>query len=260
MNSKNKNRTVDDIITEKPDLRKKIPKGEYINFYEYIPKKFLQKYDNPNYHLHNLDVPFRMCIVAPSGSGKTNFLCNLIKDFSYGKGTFQDITIVTNNKDEPLYNWLTSLNPIIRVVEGMANTPKLQDFDKNENHLVIWDDLVLNKNQDQARNYYMMARKYGCSLCYLSQSYYSTDKFIRKNSIYLVLLYMGSSNREKKAILSEWAGDIPKDLVLEIYEDATKTHMSPLIIAGGKVDLDKKFRKEFLNYYKISDIINNYKS
>jgi len=257
MNSKNKK--VEDIINEKPELRKKIPKNEYVNFYDYIPKKFLKKYDNPNYSIHNIDVPFRMCVVAPSGSGKTNFLCNLIRNFSIGKGTFKDITIVTNNKDEPLYNWLASLNPIIQVVEGMSKTPVLKDFDKDENHLVIWDDLVLNKNQDHAREYYMMARKFGCSLCYLSQSYYSTDKFVRKNSTYLVLLYMGSSNREKKAILTEWAGDIPKELVLDIYKDATSEHMRPLIIAGGKVDIDKKFRKGFLDYYEISDIIGDYK-
>jgi ABC-type lipoprotein export system ATPase subunit len=50
-----------------------------INFYEVMPKTFLHEAENPNYSLHNLKLPFRMAIVAPSGSGKTNFLLNYYK-------------------------------------------------------------------------------------------------------------------------------------------------------------------------------------
>jgi ABC-type lipoprotein export system ATPase subunit len=48
--------------------------SKIMNMYEKIPKEFLDKVENPNIHLHQLKLPFRMCIVAPSGSGKTNFL------------------------------------------------------------------------------------------------------------------------------------------------------------------------------------------
>ena len=66
-----------------------------------IPKDLLDKVENPNFHIHKLKLPFRMCIVAPSGSGKTNFLVNLLAIFSEGKGTFTSIDIITRNKDEP---------------------------------------------------------------------------------------------------------------------------------------------------------------
>ena len=49
------------------------PDGKIVNMYEKIPKEYLDKVDNPNFHLHQLKLPFRMVIVAPSGSGKTNF-------------------------------------------------------------------------------------------------------------------------------------------------------------------------------------------
>jgi len=52
--------------------------SDIINFYNVIPKKYLEEVDNPNEHLHDIKIPFRMCIVAPSGSGKTNFLLNLL--------------------------------------------------------------------------------------------------------------------------------------------------------------------------------------
>ena len=101
----------------------KLPQtGEIINFYEHIPKKYIEKSVNPNESVHNIKLPFRMCIVAPSGSGKTNFLLNLIKVFSQGKGTFTDITIVTANKDEPLYNYLAGEFEQIKIFEGKLKT------------------------------------------------------------------------------------------------------------------------------------------
>ena len=116
------------------------------NLYEVIPKDLVDKADNPNFNIHNLKIPMRMCIVSPSGSGKTNFLVNLIGLFSTNKGTFASITIITRNKDEPLYRYLESLTDQIMIKEGLSNTPQLDKFDKTLNHLVVWDDLVLSKD------------------------------------------------------------------------------------------------------------------
>lgn len=249
-------KTVDDIINKKkPEVRKKInkPDGDIINFYEIIPKKFLPEVDNPNKHIHNIELPFRMCVVAPSGSGKTNFLLNLLRVFGKGKGTFGTITIVTSNKDEPLYNWLESEFDQIKIVEGMSNTPKLDDMDKEVNNLVIWDDLVLNKKQDDVEKYYMRARKRNCSVIYLSQSYYDINKFIRKNSNYLVILNLGGSKREQSSILNEWSTDLDKDQLNAIYNDATSVPLRPLIIKGGKVAQNEKYRKGWTDYYNIKE-------
>ena len=68
--------------------------AEIVNMYKKVPKHLLQETDNPNFELHKLQIPFRMVIDAPSGSGKTNFLLNLIALFSKGKGTFQSIYIL----------------------------------------------------------------------------------------------------------------------------------------------------------------------
>jgi hypothetical protein len=243
---------------KKMEVVKKPPIGSgIINFYDVIPKKYIDEVDNPNYKIHNIDLPFRMCIVAPSGSGKTNFLLNLLKVFSAGKGTFSDITIVTSNKDEPLYNWLSGENEQIRIVEGVVNTPKLDDYDKKENHLVVWDDLVLSKNLDMVEKYYMRARKKNCSVVFLSQSYYDIPNFIRKNSNYLIILNLGGSKREQTAILNEWGTDLDRDELTAIYSDATTEHMRPLIIKGGKVKRNEKYRKGWLDYYNLDEFLKN---
>jgi hypothetical protein len=188
-----------------------------------------------------------MCVVAPSGSGKTNFLLNLIKLFSDGKGTFNDITIITRNKDEPLYNYLSELSDQIKIVEGLSNTPELDKMDKDEQHLVVWDDLVLSKDLTKVENYYLRARKFGCSVIFLSQLFYKIPNFIRQNSSYMVILKLGGK-RNVNLLMSEFSYGLSKEQILGMYDYATKEKLSPFIISIEEPELDKKFRKGFMDY------------
>jgi hypothetical protein len=219
-----------------------------VNFYERIPEHFIEKVNNPNFNLHRLKIPMRLCIVAPSGSGKTNFLVNLISVFSRGEGTFQTITIITRNKDEPLYRWLETLSDQIVIKEGLNNTPPLDKFDKEYNHLVVWDDLVLNKDLSMVEQYYIRARKLNVSVIFLSQSFFKIPKIIRNNCSYMVLLKL-SGNREVNIILSEFGLGITKEQLLEIYEYATAQKLQPLLIDMEAQPADR-FRKG------LSEIIN----
>ena len=211
------------------------------NLYEKIPKKFLDEADNPNFDIHHLKIPFRTCIVAPSGSGKTNFLVNLLQMFCSGRGTFASIAIITRNKDEPLYRWLEDKSDQITIKEGLHNTPKLDDMDKTLNHLVVWDDLVLSKDLSTCENYYIRARKLNCSVIFISQSYFRIPKTIRNNCSYMVLLKL-SGNREVNIIMSEFGLGVTKDELLAVYEYATREKFSPLLIdmEGPK---ETRFRK-----------------
>jgi hypothetical protein len=232
--------------------KKKEPDGKIVNMYEKIPKSFLDKVDNPNFHLHNLKLPFRMCIVAPSGSGKSNFLLNLIHLFCAGdKGTFSTIHIITRNKSEPLYKWLESECEQIRITEGLSTTPRLDDFDKNKNHLVVWDDLVLSKDLSMVENYYIRARKLNCSVIFLSQSYFRIPKIIRNNCSYMILLKL-SGNREMNIIMTEFGLGVSKEQLLKIYEYATAEKFSPLVI-DMEADKDNRFRKGLTEIIDIND-------
>jgi hypothetical protein len=185
-----------------------------------------------------------MCIVAPSGSGKTNFLINLISLFSKGKkGTFSTINIITRNKDEPLYKWILTKTDQIIIKEGLSNTPKLDDFDKEKNHLVVWDDLVLSKDLSMVENYYIRARKLNVSVIFISQSYFKIPKVIRNNCSYMVLLKL-SGQREVNLILSEFGLGITKDELMAFYSYATREKFSPLII-DMEADPADRFRKGF---------------
>jgi len=223
-----------------------------VNMYERIPKEYLDKVENPNFHLHRLKIPMRMCVVAPSGSGKTNFLVNLIAKFSCGdKGTFQTITIITRNADEPLYKWIQNKCDQIIIKEGLSNTPQLDKFDKDFNHLVVWDDLVLNKDLSMVEQYYIRARKLNVSVIFISQSFFKIPKIIRNNCSYMVLLKL-SGNREVNLILSEFGLGITKEQLLALYKFATAEKFSPLII-DMEEDASKRFRKGFLDVLNVNE-------
>jgi hypothetical protein len=218
--------------------------SQIINMYDIIPEELKKKQPNPNFALHHLEIPFRMIVVAPSGSGKTNFLINLIKLFCEGRGTFKTIQIITRNKAEPLYEWLESKTDQIKITEGLHTLPDLDRFDKTKSHLICLDDLVLSRDLTPVVNYYIRCRKLGVSIVFLSQSFYTIPKVIRSNCNYVILLKL-SGDREIRMILSEYGLGVSKDELLQIYHFATSEKFSPLVI-----DIDagpeNKFRKGLL--------------
>jgi hypothetical protein len=237
-------------MSRKSKEEKTVPpqSGGVVNWYEKIPKEMLDTPENPNFDIHHIKLPFRMVVSAPSGSGKSNFLVNLIHLFSQGeKGTFADITIITRNKDEPLYNFLTKKCDQIQIKEGLHNIPQLDKFDKKVNHLVCFDDLVLAKDQSAIENFYIRARKLNCSVVYLSQSFFDIPSMIRKNCSYMVFLKIGGM-REVKTILRDFSLSCSKEQLVNMYDHATKEKLSPFVIDIEEKDPTHKFRKGFTEY------------
>ncbi len=170
--------------------------------------------------------------------------------FSQGRGTFPDITIVTRNKDEPLYQWLSTVSDQIQIKEGMENLPQLDKFDKDFSHLVVLDDLVLAKDQSRIENYYIRARKLNVSVIYISQSYFRIPKIIRQNLTYLVLLKL-SGERELRLILSEGGLGLDKDQLLALYNYAVRQKFDCLLI-DYEAQLERRYRRNFLEFLPVA--------
>ena len=104
-------------------------------------KEYVIKTENPNYDMHHFDTPFRSLVVAPSGSGKSNFITNLISLFCKGKeGTFDNIYIFCKSRDEPFLG--DKSKGLIEVHENLDKLPVLNDLKPNEQTLIIFDDMV----------------------------------------------------------------------------------------------------------------------
>lgn len=218
------------------------------NFYSLIPDELKKEYHNPNYKNHLIKIPFRMLIVGGSGSGKTNTVMEIIHRMS---NTFEKIVICCKSKAEPLYEFLEMKIPkgSLEIYEGIENVPPVSKYINVGQMLIIFDDLVLDKNQSEIEEYYIRGRKVGGSISsiYLSQSYFKTPKSIRTQSNYIILKKL-SSKRDLMLILSEYS--IGKDVneITVIYKDATKDPLYFLLIDVDAPD-EYKFRKGFLEIY-----------
>ena len=214
-------------------------------------KKYCVKGENPNYDLHNFDVPFRGLVVAPSGSGKSNFITNLITLFCKGVGTFDNIYIFCKSKDEPLYQYLADRSKgLIEIHEDLKDLPAINDLNQCKQTLIIFDDFVTSiKQHSTIQEYFIRGRKRNCSIMYLSQSYYGTPKLIRQNINYLVILKLGGT-RDINSILRECSIGLTKDELLYMYKEATKNKFDVFIINLDKSGNDR-YRNNFKNYFNL---------
>jgi len=229
-------------------------KAEIVDWYKKIPKKFLLKTHNPHYDTHHIKLPFRMIIAGNSGSGKTQTLLNLLYNMP---DTFEKIFIVTKNKDEPLYNYLEDKlgKQGLSIKEGLTELPDLDALDKEQNNLIVLDDLVNEpaKQQRPIADYFIRARKKNASLIYISQSFYAVPKLIRDNISYLIIKQV-SSMKNLTMIARECSLGIDKNQLKKIYDDATKSKQDFLMI-DLEGDKDDRFRKNFDEIYEVQDIL-----
>lgn len=233
-------------------MKKKEKNNDLIDWYKKIPDKYLTKTHNPHFKKHNIKLSLRAIICGATGTGKTQTLMNLIHVMK----CFEKIFIITKNKDEPIYNYVNdTYGDLIIIKEGIENLPNLDDLDKNQNNLVVLDDMCneSKKSQQPVCDFAIRCRKKNCSLVYISQSYYQVPKLIRDNINYLFLKQV-SSMKNLTMICRECSLGIEKKQLKNIYEDATKTKQDFLLI-DLEGDKEKRFRKNFNEVYAIDDLM-----
>lgn len=211
------------------------------NFYELIDKKYLTQTNNPNYNIHKMKIPFRCLIVGSSGSMKTNTLLNIIKKFD---NTFNKIVIITKNKDEPLYRWLESKIPEnLYIGEGIESIPNMDEFNVNENSLIVFDDLMMEKNLKYVAEYFIRCRKLNISAIFISQSYFIQNndfKTIRRNCNYLIIKKINST-KDINLIIKEYSLDINKEQFYKLYNDIIKDNKTNFLM----IDIDESPENRF---------------
>lgn len=234
------------------------PSNEVPNIYKHIPKKFIKTYKNPHYEDHKLNHPFRMVIVGASGAGKTQLVVHILSKM---RNTFANVYIYTKNKDEAIYQYLEDKIPSGLVIkEGLDEVPNLQK-DKNgvikgfekadEQSLVVFDDIVLERDQSKIEQMFIRGRKIagGISIMYLTQSYFKVPKTIRINCTYIILKKLAST-RDLNMILSDYNLGVGKDTLLELYKYCTREKTSFMLL-----DLDAVPEERFrLNLLQTLDI------
>jgi hypothetical protein len=195
--------------------------SKLINFYSQIAGK---KIHNPSFETHKIQIPFRMLCCCSSGSGKTNYILNLLYEMNK---TFHKIIVITK-EEEPLYTML--IDKLGDQVEIYYNgeIPEFTKLDSPQNGLVIFDDMVLTPDK-KIGELFIRGRKLNYSSIFISQSFFATPKIIRQNVNY-VALGKGITKRDLRLILSEYSISISVEDLSSIYFDITKKHMHFMLI------------------------------
>jgi len=196
-----------------------------INFYNNIKQT---KTHNPNYDIHQIELPFRMLICTASGGGKTNYLLNLIYEMNQ---TFHKIIIVTKEEEALYTHLIDKLKPGVEIHYG-GKVPEFEKMEKSSNGLIIFDDMVLTTN-NKIGEIFIRGRKLGYSSVYISQSFFGTPKLIRQNVNYIAL-GRGMIKRDLRLVLSEFSVNLSIDELEQIYNDITKEPMQFIMIDNQK--------------------------
>lgn len=225
------------------------------NFYTSMEKKYIGPKNKQygNFKQINIETPMRMIICGKSGSMKTNTLINIIRDID----AFDRIYLICKNLDQPLYKMLIdkmkalSTKVAYDVLTASENIDQTPDVDKlhaefpNENILIIFDDIITesSKKLKLVSDVYVRGRSLNISVITISQSYFALPKILRSNADYLILKSV--IGRDLSRILSEYALDVDKKELLEMYTYATKKPTDFFMIDMKTINPKLRFR---INY------------
>ena len=217
-------------------------------------KKFVKKQSDYPFEATQIEVNSRILVCGTTGSGKTQALLHYIR---LSPNTFSRIIIHTK-EHEDIYDMLQDkLKGNVEIhYNSLGSLPSLkklrENMDDDERVLLVIDDYMCDLGKTNkypnVTDYLTYGRKKNITLFCLSQGYYEISKTLRNQMTYILLFTLPQMN-DVKAILRQFD---TQDKVLEnLYEDATKEHLSFLKINTKKVEPNKKFSKGFTKFYKI---------
>lgn len=137
------------------------------------------------------------CIIAgPSNCGKTNLLINLI--ISENGLKFENLYVYSKTLWQPKYKYLKKLlQPMqgIGYFEFSSSDELIEPKEAKPNSIIIFDDVICEKNQNTIKNYYSLGRHRNIDSFYLTTTYTRVSKhLIRDNCNFLILFRQDELN------------------------------------------------------------------
>lgn len=155
-----------------------------------------------------------MLMIAPTGGGKTQTLMSLILN---GYLDFQRIWIYSKTLYQPQYQLLAEHirvaekktgREIGTFIEDERDLPKPADLDKKMQHLMVFDD-VLNERQDgKIKSYFSQGRHNSVSVIYLSQSFFAVPRQVVRNNANMIVLFHGLNLTDIRNIWQQYSQDM----------------------------------------------------
>lgn len=224
------------------------------NYYSLVPKKFqAEERTYPNYQKLHIKIPFRIVLTGASGSGKTNAFFRLFDEMN----CFERILLFARCLHEPLYAFLIDVLQKVEEKTGQSvllkskdinDLPPVDKLNDKMNNLFICDDMVNEKSKQLGKvaDYWIMARKFQGSCCFLTQSYFDAPTMIRKNSTKFIFTLI-STMRDLVMILKDFRLGVSEDQIMDLYTEATKNGFPDFFMVDTDTNIDPqyRFRKNF---------------
>lgn len=224
-----------------------------INFYESKDvKKHSVKSINPNFKEHHIKLFFNGLIIGSTGSGKTNILLGLITMF---KNTFNHIYIFTKIEEE-LYSHLERVidKNLLTIKYGYEEFKKFDENNYYGQSLIIFDDMVAEKNQKAIEEHFIKGRKLsstkggGCCSLYLAQSYFAVPTMIR-NQCDIIFIVKVPSIKNLQRIMAEYSLGGTKEQIKKMYNYCcVDNEFGEFLLINMKASQNEIYRKNYDEY------------
>ena len=181
---------------------------------------------------HN-DWPFRMLIIGPSVSGKTNTLLHLKDKFHpidkiylYAKDTDEEkYQYLINKREQVGIKNLNDPHAFIEFSDDMNDVLEdINNYNENRDKKVLIIDMIadiMRSEKFKAKELFIRCRKLNISIAFITQSYFRTPKDARLNSTHYILMKI-SNKKELKSIAEENSGHLDFKDFLKLYNYCTK--------------------------------------
>ncbi|GMF32924.1 unnamed protein product [Phytophthora lilii] len=174
------------------------------NYDDTIPKKYRGASVRTIPEL-DMQALFRMLILGPSYSGKTNLVLFILK---HSPNVFAHLHVIARNPDQPIYDYLREkLGEFITFYETPPNVDQVRKTPINSKkvELVLIDDYGADKllQRNLFSGYYIRGRHHFLSTILIAHSYFATDKLLSLNSEYVAIL-KANSKRDLQMVVRDF--------------------------------------------------------
>ena len=191
------------------------------------------------------DWSFRMLIIEPLGSGKTNTLLHLInnshpidKIYLYAKDTDEKkYQFLINKREQAGIKNLNDPHAFIEYSNDMNDVlDDINNYNKNidKKVLIFFDDMIADIMRSEkfkaiVKELFIGCRKLNICIVFITQSYFRTPKDARLNITHYILVEIGNK-KELKSIAEENSGHLAFKVFLKIYNYCTKEPYSFMLV------------------------------
>ena len=173
-----------------------------------------------------LRAPFSLVLAGVSGSGKTHFCVELLKNAS---GIMEKppsrVIYFYNQWSSPLFDELQRLHLVHEFVQGNPTMDQVREIcSEHSNALFIIDDLALQTNLDTAELFTVGRSKLDCNIIFMTQNLFERSGVFRTLSINSSAICIFKMIRDKTTILNFAKQFAPGNTrwLLDAYKHATQ--------------------------------------